>query len=472
MTPEPMGNLGARPNMPRRAAVSAVVLPLGLGTGLGAIGCGAEPSLDVQLGRASFERAWVAAPASTDSADGLGPLYNARSCSGCHPEGGRGRAPDPNGARTGQPAPASLVLRLSVPASAAQPDSRLRNGHLHSLPEPRYGQQIQPLGLPGQIPEGHVEVRYTAQEVSLADGERIELNRPEYEVQALGYGPLHPQTQTSPRLAPRLLGLGLLDAIPETEILALADPEDADGDGISGRPNVVWDPSRKRMALGRYGWKAGEASLEDQAQAAFSRDLGIGTPGYPDSAGDCTEGQPRCRAAPDGASVRHGGVEAGEEITALVVRYLRALPVPSRRDSQEPSVLAGETSFGRIGCAACHRPELSIPGPTQSPEQADVTPKRQVHAYTDLLLHDMGEGLADHRPEGVADGREWRTPPLWGIGAELQSNGAVGYLHDGRARGLTEAIFWHEGEAQASRDAFAKLPARARADLLRFLSSL
>lgn len=471
MTPESLGNLGAIPSLSRRA-VGAVVLPLGLGAGLGATGCGAVPSLDVHLGRALFERAWVAAPASTDSADGLGPLYNARSCSGCHPESGRGKAPDPGGGRTGRTVPASLVLRLSVPASAAQPDSRLQNGHLHSLPEPRYGEQIQPLGLPGQIPEGRVEVRYTAQEVRLADGERIELNRPEYEVRALGYGPLHPQTQSSPRLAPRLLGLGMLDAIPETEILALADPEDADGDGISARPNLVWDPSRGRMAVGRYGWKAGEASLEDQAQAAFSRDLGIGTPGYPGGGGDCTEGQPRCRAAPDGASVRHGGVEAGEEITTLVVRYLRALAVPSRRDSLEQGILEGEASFRRIGCAACHRPELSVAESTQSPEHAEATPQRPIRAYTDLLLHDMGEGLADHRPEGLADGREWRTPPLWGIGAELQSNGAVGYLHDGRARSLIEAILWHAGEAQGSRDAFAKLPAQARADLLRFLSTL
>jgi len=456
----------------RRAVLVALILMVGSETGGAVAGTGTESSLAFSLGRALFDRVWVAAPASTDSADGLGPLYNARSCRGCHPKGGRGRAPDPGGARIETLAPASLVLRLSVPASADRQGSGLAINQPRSLPEPRYGEQIQPLGLPGQVPEGRVAVRYLEQEVQLGDGERVRLNRPEYRVRDLGYGPMHPETRTSPRLAPRLLGLGPLEGIPEGEILARSDPQDEDGDGISGRPNLVWAPSLGRIALGRYGWKAGEASLEGQVQAAFSRDLGIGTPLHPAGAGDCTEAQPRCRAAPDGSSVRHGGVEAGEEITGLVAHFVRSLPVPERRDSEGSDVLQGKASFRRIGCAGCHRPELSVQEPTELTVETPAESRKQARPYTDLLLHDMGEGLADHCPDGQADGHEWRTPPLWGIGSELESNAGVRYLHDGRARSLTEAILWHQGEAARSRHAFARLSARERTHLLRFLRSL
>jgi len=421
--------------------------------------------LDFQLGKALFERSWVAAPASTDSADGLGPLYNARACSGCHPRTGRGLPL----AKEGQ-ASAALVLHLSVPPRTGLESVELEQHRQRFLPEPSYGTQLQPLALPGQVAEGWVEVRYRETEVRLAEGETAMLRRPSYGIRDLGYGPLDPETLTSPRLAPRLVGLGPLDAVPEAAILAHSDPGDSDGDGISGRPNRVWDPARGRVGLGRYGWKAGEASVEAQIQSAFARDLGIATPLYTEGAGDCTGRQPLCRAAPHGNSRRHAGVEAGPEVMALVTAYVRGLAVPPRRDAAAPAVLEGEGIFHRVGCAACHRPELpvadALPG-------ADAARGEQViRPYTDLLLHDMGEGLADGRPEGDANGREWRTAPLWGIGPVASVGGQAAWLHDGRARSLLEAILWHDGEARASRDAVVALPTSSRAKLVRFLESI
>lgn len=423
--------------------------------------------LDFQLGRALFERPWVAAPASTDSADGLGPLYNARSCSGCHPRNGRGLAPGQDGR-----APVALVLHLSVPPPwgerAPQRTTDPQARRTDPLPEPTYGAQFQPLALPGQIAEGWVEVHYGTIEIQLAAGELVRLQAPTYQPRGLSYGPMAPETLTSPRLAPHLIGLGLLEAVPENAILALADPEDADGDGISGRPNRIWDTARGQAVLGRFGWKAGEASVDAQIQSAFAHDLGIATPRHPDGAGDCTERQPQCLIAPHGNSPRHAGAEAGPEVVALVAHYTRNLAVPVRRDPPAPAVLDGEATFHRIGCAACHRPELPVP------DQAEGGAGNQgrIRPYTDLLLHDMGTGLADGRPEGDADGQEWRTPPLSGIGLLPGVSGPAAYLHDGRAKSLLEAILWHDGEARASRDAMVALPSSGRANLLRFLESL
>lgn len=402
--------------------------------------------MDFQLGRALFERPWVAAPASTDSADGLGPLYNARSCAGCHPRNGRGRA-----LRGDRRADRALVLRLGISTATTAADTDL---------EPTYGAQLQPFSLAGQTAEGWLAVGYTATRLELADGSLATLHRPIYEPRDLGYGPLHPGAVSSPRLAPQLAGLGLLEAAPDADILALADPLDRNGDGISGRANRVHDPVSGRKTLGRFGWKAGEASLATQVESAFARDLGIATQSHPDGAGDCTPSQQRCRGAPTGNSPRHAGVEAGPEVTALVAAYLRGSSVPPRLDADDPAVRDGEATFVGIGCGACHRPDFPNPvGQTRA-------------AYTDLLLHDMGDGLADGLTEGEAEGREWRTPPLWGLGRVTELNDQAAWLHDGRARTLLEAILWHGGEAQVSRDAVVNLSTSKRTNLLRFLRSL
>ena len=413
--------------------------------------------LDFKIGNGFFKRLWVSAPASTQAADGLGPLYNARSCQSCHINNGRGHPP-----QGPDETPVSLVLHLSVPGD---PAARARN---KVTAEPGYGTQLQTFSIQGQRAEGRLQVDYEPLPVTLADGERVELRGPRYTVEAPAYGPLDPQAMLSPRLAPQMIGLGLLQAIDAQAILARADPDDRDGDGISGRPNRVWSAARQKTMLGRFGWKAGSATVDDQSQEAFVRDLGISVPNHPNGAGDCTERQTACRQAPDGNSPQFDNLEANHQVTGLVALFSRNLAVPERRAPDSPQVLAGKRLFHASGCIACHTPRHVTREDATDPELAGQT----IWPYTDLLLHDMGEGLADGRPEGEADGREWRTPPLWGIGLSTGVNGHSNYLHDGRARNLLEAVLWHGGEAQPARDAVSRMNRLEREQLLRFVESL
>jgi CxxC motif-containing protein (DUF1111 family) len=270
----------------------------------------------------------------------------------------------------------------------------------------------------------------------------------------------------SPRVTPQMIGLGLLEAIPAADILAHADPDDADGDGISGRPNIVISDQFGVPMLGRFGLKAGKPSIREQSAAAFSGDMGLATVLHPEGWGDCTEAQGVCRAAPDGASAE--APEVGAEALDLVTFYARNLGVPARRDPGDPQVLAGKAAFYGAGCPACHVPKFVTGRLADQPAQSF----QLIWPYTDLLLHDMGPGLADNRPEARATGREWRTAPLWGIGLTEQVAGTARFLHDGRARSLLEAVLWHGGEAQAARDAVAAMAAPDRAALIRFLESL
>jgi CxxC motif-containing protein (DUF1111 family) len=272
----------------------------------------------------------------------------------------------------------------------------------------------------------------------------------------------------SPRVAPAMIGLGLLEAISDEDIAALADPGDADGDGISGRPRVVWSEAEQRMLLGRFGWKAGAPSIDAQAQTAFFLDIGMAVPRHPDGAGECSERESACRGAPNGNGPGPDDLEVSGEIVDQVVFYARNLAVPARREPDAPDVVAGEAVFHEIGCARCHVPSHRTRVDSIGPEQSS----QSIQPYTDLLLHDLGPGLADSRAEGGAGGSEWRTAPLWGIGLTATVSGRETYLHDGRARSLLEAILWHAGEARAQRDAVAALPAAERARLIRFLESL
>jgi len=313
-----------------------------------------------------------------------------------------------------------------------------------------------------------MHITYEEVPVELAGGEVVSLRKPTYSVTNLGYGPMHPDVMLSPRVAPQMIGLGLLEAIPEDQILAQADPEDADGDGISGRPQWTWNPATDRAELGRFGWKAGSATLDIQNQGAFAGDIGLSTPFHPDGWGECTETQTDCRAAPHGGDPQYAGLEANQEITDLVLFYSRHLAVPARRDVDDPQVLRGKELVYGAGCTSCHTPKYRTAADAEEPEFRD----QLIWPYTDLLLHDMGEGLADGRPEGEASGREWKTPPLWGIGATEAVSGHTNFLHDGRARNLTEAILWHGGEAEAAREAFRLMPKADREAVLAFLNSL
>lgn len=416
--------------------------------------------LDFRLGNALFRKLWVAAPASTIASDGLGPLYNARSCQSCHIKDGRGHTP-----QGPQEDALSVVMRLSIPGTAARAEIE---GYLATLPEPVYGGQVQGFTLPGQIAEGRPRVTWTEETVALAGGETATLRRPLWQIESLGYGPLHPEVMTSIRVAPQMIGLGLIEAVPAADILALADEGDADGDGISGRANIVWSAEFDRPMLGRFGHKAGTPTLRQQTADAFATDIGIGSPLHPQGWGDCTPAQTACRAAPDDSEPDRNRLEIDAEGLDLLTFYSRNLAVPARRAPDDAQVLRGKAAFHAAGCPACHRPAFVTHRLQDQPAQSF----QLIWPYTDLLLHDMGEGLADHRPEGRADGREWRTAPLWGIGLTAQVTGVAEFLHDGRARNLLEAILWHGGEAQAARDAVVAMPPPDRAALLRFLESL
>ena len=445
----PGGTGTARGEAARGRAAFAAPLP----------GMGAERELDFHLGSALFGKLWVTAPSATRASDGLGPLFNARSCLGCHPGNGRGQPPAP-----GDRGASGMILRLSV-AGELSAELAAIEGYLATLPHPVLGEQLQDFAVAGLAPEGQLAIRYTEFPVPLSGGEAASLRQPVYSVDpALPAG-----TLTSPRIAPPMIGLGLLEAIPEAEILAAADPGDADGDGISGRANTVWSREIGAPALGRFGWKAGHATLADQVASAFANDIGISNPLYPGGWGDCTAAQPACREARHGEDAdARGGLELDSTGLALTTRFAAALAVPERRNIADPQVLRGKEMFHAAGCAACHTPKhvtARLPGDPSRSFQL-------IWPHTDLLLHDMGEGLADRRPEATASGREWRTPPLWGIGLTQAVSGHTLYLHDGRARSLLEAVLWHGGEAQPARDTVAGMPPEDRAALIRFLESL
>ncbi|MBP7001307.1 di-heme oxidoredictase family protein [Amaricoccus sp.] len=412
--------------------------------------------LDFKVGNGIFRKLWVSAPSSTQASDGLGPIFNSRACQNCHLKDARGHPPAP-----GEPA-TQMFLRLSVPSDHDALAGEIADW-IGAAPEPVYGGQFQTFSIAGIPAEGRFTIDYAEEEVALAGGETARLRRPSYGVADLAYGPMAEDVMMSPRVAPQMIGLGLVEAIPAADILAHADPDDADGDGISGRPNIVWSAEFGQPMLGRFGYKAGMPTIREQTAAAFAGDIGISTRLHPDGWGDCTAAQAACRAAPHG-----GDPEAEDAALDLVTFYSRNLAVPARRDPGDPEVLRGKELFYATGCAACHAPKFVTHRLTDRPEQSF----QLIWPYSDFLLHDMGEGLADNRPEGRAEGREWRTAPLWGIGLTGTVTGQESFLHDGRARSLLEAVLWHGGEAQAARDRVVEMTPEERAALLRFLGSL
>jgi len=409
-------------------------------------------------GNRLFNTNWVTAPASVKSLDGLGPLFNRVSCSACHTRDGRGVAP------TGPDDPmTSMLVRLSI-----------RDADGRVTPHPVYGDQLQDRAIHGVAPEGRAVVRWRTHTFTYPDGRTVELRRPSITFADLGYGPLGDNVLSSPRVAPAVHGSGLLEAIDDATLLQWADPDDADGDGISGRPNNVTDARTGRRVIGRFGWKANQPSLRQQHAGAAAGDIGLTSPLFPKH--DLTAAQRD--AIGDRLPDDTDETDLSEKQLEQITFYVRHLAVPARRDVDEPRVRRGQLLFGELGCAACHRPRAT----TGEHPEAPALSHQDIAPFTDLLLHDMGGGLADGRPDGEATGREWRTPPLWGLGLieVVRTNGQpvpedkrdLGLLHDGRARTIEEAILWHGGEAEASRDAFTRLTAEQRAALLRFLRSL
>jgi CxxC motif-containing protein (DUF1111 family) len=400
-----------------------------------------------EVGDSFFTQNWVTAPASTDARDGLGPTFNAQACSSCHVLDGRGAPPDPDGveARLG------LLLRLSIPGE------KTTGG---PLPHPIYGDQLEDRAILDVPAEGRVAVTMETITGAYGDGTPYELIKPTYTIADPAFGPLGDETMISPRLAPQVIGMGLLEAVPADAILEAADLEDADGDGISGRPNMVWDAREKRLVVGRFGWKANVPTVEQQAAGAFFGDIGITSSLHPDQ--NCPGDQAECAAAIDG-----GSPELTDDRLASVTFYGRTLAVPAMRDVDDDDVKEGAELFDDMGCASCHTPTLT----TGAADIAALS-NQEIHPYTDLLLHDMGPGLADGRPDFAATGSEWRTPPLWGLGVVDDVNDGRFLLHDGRATTFEAAILWHGGEASAAAEAFRTAPLEDRKRLVAFLEAL
>ncbi|MBV7300715.1 di-heme oxidoredictase family protein [Enterovibrio paralichthyis] len=410
--------------------------------------------LDFSVGNSFFRNPWVPAPSSTEARDGLGPLFNTNGCQNCHIKDGRGHPPEAKDLHA-----VSMLVRLSIPAmTPEQKQTFIREG---TVPEPTYGGQLQDFALPDKTPEGQVSISYTDVPVTFKDGTTVMLRKPTLKIVDLGYGEMHPDTQLSARVAPPMIGLGLLESIPEETLLTWADENDSDNDGISGRVNKVWDIEKNSVAIGRFGWKAGQPTLMQQNAAAFNGDIGLTSHLFPSE--NCTQTQTLCDEVPNG-----GSPEVSQNILDFVEFYSQHLAVPIRRNTASPDVQLGQQLFESAGCESCHKTQVKT---AQRPDRPALS-GQLIHPYTDLLLHDMGEGLADNRPEYLANGREWRTPPLWGIGYTQEVNGHTYFLHDGRARNLMEAVLWHGGEAESAKQKVLGMDKTQREALMAFLNSL
>lgn len=410
-------------------------------------GLSVEQRRGFEAGEVLFSTVWAEAPAVGGVRDGLGPFYHAASCADCHPGGGRGLSPDATVPGEGP------VFRIGTREGEA-PDE--------------YGAQLSPLAVFGFDPEGSVAVKWTEERGKFADGVEWSLRVPEYRFENLRYGEISDDVRISARLAPAVFGMGLLEAVEQETLEAIADPYDEDGNGISGRLNLeeTWvGANGADDVAGRFGWKAWMPTLLRQVCDALGEDMGLTNVFH---FRDVMWAQSELIG--EFARGRHGGVyEAGQQDTRALVAYLRWLAPPARREVGDLAVVEkGRGVFDSAGCADCHMPELK----TGRAGGAEILQERRVAAYSDLLLHDMGEGLADGRAEAKAGGSEWRTAPLWGLGLAVDDEGAGFLLHDGRARSLEEAILWHGGEGAKSRDAFMVMGAEERAALVAFLRSL
>ncbi len=394
-----------------------------------------------ELGDAAFEETFVSAPAPVNP--GLGPVFNNVSCSSCHIADGRGRAP-----LSSSELLTSMLIRVSIPGADI---------HGGPNPVPGFGAQLQQRAIVGMMPEASVSVSYNEQTFSFADGQNYSLHHPSYQL-SNPYISLPGNVMISPRVAPPVFGLGLLEAIDENDILLAADENDANGDGISGKANYVWNVLEQKNTLGRFGWKANNPTVLQQTAGAYSEDMGITSYLFPV---ETSFGQSQY-------DNRNDEVEIPDTLLRAVSFYIQTLAVPARRDADVASVKLGKLLFQEAQCSSCHTPKMKTAVNVAFPEVSGQT----IFPYSDLLLHDMGAALADNRPDFLANGNEWRTPPLWGIGLTNKVNGHNNYLHDGRARSLLEAIMWHGGEAEGSKNKFASFSRSERDALIRFLESL
>ena len=421
-----------------------------------------EEKFDFHIGEGVFQKFWVPSPSSTTASDGLGPLFNTRSCNNCHRNNGRGHAPEAG--ISGASIPSFMVRFGKTYEHYNEPSTYI----YPNIGDPNYGGQLQGQSSPGILPEGDFHLSYETKIVTLGDGSKVSLRKPTLHWISLHYGPLQKDTGITLLNSPPLIGMGLLDNIPDKTIIDAADPLDKDNDGISGK--VSWLPSTQGRSptVGRFGYKASTPSVSVQNQLAFNTDLGLSTQHFPAPSGDCTPLQTECMQSPNGNSVHLGNLEVDEQQSRLVDLYVSLAAPPAMRNLSEPDFLDGKDIFMASGCASCHTPKMT----TDNQSSFHVLKNRTFYPFTDMLLHDMGAELSAGFPSYSATPQEWRTAPLWGLGLSEQVSGRVGFLHDGRARTIEEAILWHGGEAEQSQQAYKRLSKEYRQKLIYFLESL
>ena len=425
------------------------------------------------IGNAFFKQPWVIAPASTDSRDGLGALFNVAACQSCHIKDGRGHAP-----MTADDDADSLLIRLAMPATTDEQRQQLQDSLIEKVAHPMYGGQLQDRGIQGVPAEARIAVQWTDKPMTFADGYVETLRAPTFNLVKPGYGEFDDELMISPRVALPMIGLGLLEQIPDDAIKQQAIKTDGD---ISGKFNWVMDPQTGKHALGRFGWKAGQTKLVTQNQSAFNEDMGLTSNIRPNES--CMPMQTACVNATTGADEQGNGkpaVEVNDDVVKFVEFYTRNLAVPNRRNADAELVLAGKKRFYDMGCQSCHTPRYQLP---KTDDDHLEQHGQVIYPYTDLLLHDMGDDLADRTIAGklppkdaqvefLANSYEWRTPALWGVGLAQTVDSQATFLHDGRARTLMEAVLWHGGEAEKQQQEVLKLDKQGRAELNAFLKSL
>ncbi|MEW6991829.1 di-heme oxidoredictase family protein [Colwelliaceae bacterium 6441] len=455
-------------------------------------------------GDAFFETAYTTAPSDEHPAlDGLGPVFNNQDCNSCHQRDGRpSTLTIPQGEeRILLGASAGIFLRMSIDDGECKMPS-IDNNYCKNSPVPGFGTQLFHRGVlkaredwqdkpfTGQA---DVYLSYQYIEHTYNDGESITLKKPVFTIESAydvadediaNSHILQADVRYSPRNGMPIFGLGLLELIPEQAILELSDELDTNNDGISGRPNWVFDPVKAKnneavpVALGRFGWKASTPNVRAQSLGALRGDMGITNPLFPQESIANTamhESYLTRTNFVDTGIDEQGQTEASQAFSDDVVFYAETLAVPARRNVSDENVIQGAQLFTQIACATCHHPDFitatgeATLGGVPAPE---ALKGQHIYPFSDMLLHDMGDELADNRRDFTATGREWKTRPLWGIGLTKTVNPAAGFLHDGRADTVEEAILWHGGEAKKSRDDFVALTQNQREQLLAFVMSL
>ena len=423
-----------------------------------------ENRINFFVGNSMFRRMWLPPSELYFAKDGLGPFFNANSCEGCHINDGRGHLPSFNWPKDDA---VSLVIALAIPPQNDKQIKKLETFQLKSIPDPIYGSQLSDFAIEGLMPEGKINVEYDYYPVAFDNGKIINLSKPKFLISNLNYGELHPDIQISARIAQPIIGLGLIEGISVNDILANADPNDKNKDGISGKASNVRDKVSDNIVLGRFGWKAAQPSILQQTIDATYHDMGLSN-SFSSKLNNCSEVQVTCQSMANGNSIEYDGVEVSNEQIDLMVFYQKHLSPPGRRNVNDSEVLKGKKIFFEAGCGSCHVQKFTTSTDELNPSISD----QLIWPYSDFLLHDMGKDLADNLSEFNATGSEWRTPPLWGIGLTKSVSGQSHFLHDGRARNILEAILWHGGESEDSKNKILKLSLVEVENLLKFIKSL